>query len=338
MDIAYSFGKDDDGLNAMYSFRERLSDLIPELPELSPSIEIYPLGHVKCAELYCLRDDLIPDYLGGNKARKGFFYEALIRREKHDAVLTYGSITSNHARVISIIAKKLGIPCVIVSPESDQSSTNQYLSALFGSWHVYANVSGVSSCIDAELGELHRQFGNPIFIAGGGHDSTGTLAMVDLYFKINAFQERTGLFFDRIVFASGTGGTQAGLIVGNMLAEKDTIIHGVSIARDTERGIATISEAIMDVMNSAFDIRSCNITFDTDYIGGGYGRTTKDMKDKIRQYVVDYQLPLDFTYTGKAFYGMINLIDRLERPERILFIQTGGTPLFCDDLRRSSLT
>ena len=134
-------------------------------------------------------------------------------------------------------------------------------------------------------------------------------------------------------------------------------LSGISIARKAENGIKPIKEAmnifaeyfnldlssliIMSEMNndinyvidigSDFEINSM-IDFNTKYILGGYAEYNTEIKNLIIKMLQTYQLPLDPNYTGKAFWGLTKELEKI-KGENVLFIHTGGTPLFYDFLQ-----
>lgn len=129
---------------------------------------------------YIKRDDLIPISFGGNKARKAVLFFEAIERSSSDCVVTYGSSSSNHCRIIANIAAAKGIPCYIVSPnESSNTTSNKKMIKLFGSLVTECPVSEVRNTIVKKISELRGKGYNPYFIEGGGHGDIGTQAYVN---------------------------------------------------------------------------------------------------------------------------------------------------------------
>ena len=127
------------------------------------------------------RDDLIPFSFGGNKARKAIKFFKEIEKGGHDIVVTYGSSSSNHCRVIANLAASNKIGCVIISPEEDYAETlNSKMVEIFGAKIVKTPLDKVSITIDKILNEL-KLTNNPYFIQGGGHGILGTEAYVEAY-------------------------------------------------------------------------------------------------------------------------------------------------------------
>ena len=134
--------------------------------------------------IYIKRDDLFPFSFGGNKARKAVNFFKEIDNGDFDTVVTYGSSSSNHCRVISNMATVRNIPCYIISPEEASEPTyNSKMMQLFGAEITTVPVDEVSRTIDEKLAELRECGRKPYFIPGGGHGNLGTQAYVDCYTK-----------------------------------------------------------------------------------------------------------------------------------------------------------
>lgn len=285
------------------------------------------------------RDDLYPVSFGGNKARKAVLFFEEIDRRGADCVVTYGSSSSNHCRVIANMAAARNMPCRIISPSETQAETsNSRLVELLGAQYIYCPVNEVHDTIERVLRGLREKGYSPYFIQGGGHGNIGTQAYVDVYSEILAWEQVNAVYFDYIFLASGTGTTQAGLVAGQILAEdfKRRVI-GISIARPYSRGSEIVRQSVREyltVVGKEERYRDELIHFDTDFLCGGYGLVNEAIKDTIRQVLRYKGIPLCGTYTGKAFWGMTEHIKKNEiRGKNILFIHTGGTPLFFDDLK-----
>ncbi len=288
-------------------------------------------------KLYIKREDLIPYSFGGNKARKAALFFEEIDQGGYDYVVTYGSSHSNHCRVVANMASERNLPCLIIGPKEVSDKTyNSRMMELFGAKIMTVPVEEVSGTIDNELKKLKDEGKKPYFIMGGGHGNIGTQAYVDCYREITEYQKEAGISFDYIFFASGTGTTQAGLVCGKLLNKDDTKIVGISIARKNPRGRDVVLESIRDYLGdseiSEDEIENATEFVDT-YTGDSYGEGNSEIDDTIRESLIRFGIPMDSTYTGKAFCGMKKYVKEkgLEN-KTILFIHTGGTPLFFDDL------
>ena len=297
---------------------------------------IQDLGERLGNRLLIKREDLIPFSFGGNKARKAALFFEEIDQSGSDCVVTYGSGSSNHCRVVANMCAQRGLDCLIISPaEASKPTFNTYLMEQFGAKIQIVPVDLVSSEIDATLSELKSSGRKPFFIPGGGHGNTGTKAYVQCYDEILRFEKENGLRFDYIFHASGTGTTQAGLVCGQLMHGGSQRIIGVSIARRCPYGRDVVLQSILDYLPSCNEEQIGRHThFIDSYISGGYGASDAGVEAVIRRVMSEYGIPLDPTYTGKAFYGMEEIIKSEGIAQKnILFIHTGGTPLYFDYLR-----
>ena len=205
----------------------------------------------------------------------------------------------------------------------------------FGAEIICVPVAKVSETIDNTLDRLRQQGKRPFFIPGGGHGNVGTHAYRLCYDEIKAYERENDVFFDYIFFASGTGTTQAGLVSGQLLHRDERQIIGISIARKNPYGRDVVLQSIRDYLPCfGEDMLQANTHFTDRYVRDGYGKGSEDTGGTIKRVMARYGIPMDVTYTGKAFDGMAHfLAENAVRGKNILFIHTGGTPLFFDYLR-----
>lgn len=298
---------------------------------------IQDLGEYLDNHLYIKREDLIPFSFGGNKARKAKLFFQEIDRGEFDCVVTYGSGSSNHCRVIANECCRRGMECYIIGPkEASDSTFNSQMMELFGAKITIVPVEDVHDTIEQKLAELKKAGKKPYFIEGGGHGNIGTEAYVQCYQEIKAQEQEFGIHFDYIFFASGTGTTHAGLVCGQILNDDERKIVGISIARSNPRGRNVVVDSVEKYMKNCNREKIENATIFVDkFVVDGYGKVNEGIEAIISLVMVKYGIPLDSTYTGKAFYGMKKYIfENKIKNKNILFIHTGGTPLFFDYLRR----
>ena len=299
---------------------------------------IYNLNIKNENQIYIMRDDLIPFSFGGNKARKAKYFFKEILDNDYNYVITYGSAGSNHCRIIANLAKKYNLKCTIISTEKEEITNNKIMCEIFGVGFVYCDVEDVKKTIDEQI-KLKLEMGyKPYFIQGGGHGNLGTQAYVDAFKEIVDFEDVNNIKFDYIFLASGTGTTQAGLVVGKIINNSKVKIVGISIARPLPRGRDVVVESVEDYIkenNINYEFEEDDIVFVDKYICGGYGKYNKEIEETIIDFLENEGIPLDTTYTGKAFWGMKQYIKENDiKNKNILFIHTGGTPIFFDFLRR----
>ena len=268
------------------------------------------------------------------------YYFEDIEKGDYDCVVTYGSGQSNHCRIVANLAASMQMECKIISPEEDYKETfNSKIFSICGAETVFSPLSEVSKTIENTLSKLKNKNRNPYFIMGGGHGNLGTQAYVDCYSEISEYENKNNLVFDYIFLASGTGTTQSGLVCGQKLQKhQNRKIVGISIARNKDKGVPIILGGINDYMSEMGkheNINNDDIIFIDDYILGGYGKYNETITDVIKKLIITSGIPFDTTYTGKAFNGMLRyLADHFIKNKNILFLHTGGTPLFFDDLAK----
>lgn len=295
-------------------------------------------------EIYIKRDDLLPFSFGGNKVRKAQKFYGEIMEQKPDVLVTYGSSSSNHCRIIANLAKALGISCEIISPKENKHETpNSKIVANLGAKVRYCAVNQVKETIDKTMEELAVN-GNPYFIMGGGHGNPGTEGYKDAYEEIVEYEKEHQIQFDYIFHASGTGATQAGLIAGQLLSgREEQKIVGISIARLAEPGGNVVLESVADYFEDMMckdkitedekekyvQKAKASLCFTDRYRLDGYGSYNEEVLKTIRAVEEQDGIAMDTTYVGKAFWGMTQYLKEEKiQGKKILFIHTGGTPLY----------
>ena len=309
--------------------------------KISVQTPIQRLGQIENNNLFVKREDFIPFSFGGNKARKAILFFEEIDKGDYDCVVTYGSSSSNHCRVVANMAVARDMQCYIISPEEASEETyNSKMMRLFGAEIETVPVNQVRDTIENKLSALKAQGKKPYFIAGGGHGNPGTQAYVDCYAEITAFEAQSGIQFDYIFHATGTGTTQAGLICGKLMAGDSKKIVGISIARKKPYGRDVVLASVKEYLEAnehSFSEQAIEeaTLFEDAYVGDGYGSV--NAKETIEKMLLQYGIPFDGTYTGKGFNGMLSYLKAQDiQNKNILFIHTGGTPLFFDFLNENA--
>lgn len=289
--------------------------------------------------IFMKRDDMIPFSFGGNKARKAAEFYKEIKKSKADVVMTYGSNSSNHCRITANMAAAMGLSCHIISPEENRELLyNTRMVEDFGAVIETCPVTRVAETIENRRAAYEAEGKIPFFITGGGHGNPGTESYVKAYREIEDYEKENRIYFDYIFHASGTGATQAGLVCGKLLSgDKKRKIVGISIAREEKRGRQVVKESIEEYLGRDFQrlYREEDLIFTDAFRLGGYGQYNEEVAKTIRKVMVQEGIPMDSTYVGKAFWGMCRYLEENGIiGKNILFIHTGGTPLFFDFLDR----
>jgi D-cysteine desulfhydrase len=171
----------------------------------------------------------------------------------------------------------------------------------------------------------------PYLIPTGGSNGIGAMGYASCMEEVEAQSTALGLRFDCIVTASGSGGTQGGLILGRRLLRAPTEIIGISDGEPADE----LTTAVLEVANAGAAVLRVDETFTRDdvtiyeeYAGEGYGIPTPEMVEAVRLVARTEGIVLDPVYSGKAMAGLMDLVrqGRFDRETRILFLHTGGTP------------
>lgn len=275
-----------------------------------------------------VRDDLFPFIGGGGKARKAVEYEKMLREGGYNAIVTCGGIQSNHNRAMALMCAKNGWKCHLCIQGTEKrflaEKGNALLDRLSGAECELIKPEDTAMAMDRAMEKLKREGYNPYYVYGGGHDLPGGTCFVDAIEELVKQIEKP----DYIFHASGTGSTQAGIVVGlDRVGWSDVKCIGISVARQYERGrqvIADFANMLAEHYGTTerYDDR---IIFNTDYLYGGYEQFTPEMDAFLRKAMKETGLVFDTTYSGKAFYGMLDYIkkNKLE-DKKIVFWHTGG--------------
>ena len=304
----------------------------------SPIVEYS--GVISNCKLFIKRDDLIPFSFGGNKYRiAAELFKDMISKGCN-CIIGYGNTRSNMCRVIANMASSKGYPCYIVNPvlEDDPSekTCNSSIVNLCSARIRKCSPSNVAETVEAVMNECRNEGFTPYYINGDkyghGNEKVQLRAYSKAYLEICEQAKELGLFFDYIFLPTGTGMTQGGLVAGKKLAKGKERIVGISVARDSIKE----TEIIYNMLEAFFDnpiTRNGDVIVDDSFLCGGYGRYDESVIKIIQQMQVNYGLPLDPTYSGKAFTGMLAYVKDHDIKGNVLYVHTGGTPLFFDYLK-----
>ena len=300
--------------------------------------------------IYLKRDDCTGLAFGGNKSRKLEFIIPDVLEKGADTIITWASLQSNWCLQTAAAARRFGITPVLVlfktyelPEEFDGNLLLDYI--LEADIKIKeAEVGKVVSQEDVEkileevVSEVREQGYTPYVAPIGGsmvmgsmEVPLGAISYAQAYAEMLEQTEFLGFQPDCVVHATGSGGTQAGLVVGAKALTPNTRVLGISVSDDKEtfsRDVFQISqdtEKALDVdiaLNKEEDIHVLD-----DYLGEGYGIITKDVSETIRMVSVKEGILLDPVYTGKAMTGLFDLVRNgtIKRGEKVVFFHTGGT-------------
>ena len=287
--------------------------------------------------LWIKRDDNTGLATGGNKTRKLEFLMAEAVEQEADVVLTHGATQSNHARQTAAAAAKLGMACEIVlenrtgmSDADYRSSGNVLLDVIFGATLSHVPVgTDMDAALARRADALRARGRRPYVIPGGGSNPVGALGYVVCAQEIAAQANDIGLEVNCVVHATGSAGTQAGLVAGFEGARAQIPVLGIGVrapkAAQEERvfALATKVAELLDVPGA---VRRETVVANCDYVGAGYGLATPGMIEAVQLVARTEGILLDPVYSGKGMAGLIDLVRRghFKDGQDIVFVHTGG--------------
>lgn len=283
--------------------------------------------------IFVKKEDCIPFSFGGNKCRIAASYFKQLVSDDCDVVITYGASSSNLCRVIANMSSRYGIKCVIVTPdELAESTCNSEMVEFFGAEKVLCPLNDVHGTIEQVISSYSKT-NKPYFIYGGGHGVPGTDSYREVLRQVVQYEKQAGIEFDYIFITLATGTSMSGLIVENEISKFNKHIIGISIAREYGRVYQIMKDSLSEYdVALAGSIDSGRYEFLDDFRCGGYGKYSDEILESIKNEMKLNGLNLDTTYTGKSFYGMKEYLHKNNiRNNNVLFIHTGGTPLFFKD-------
>ena len=293
--------------------------------------------HLGGPSILVKRDDCTGLALGGNKNRKLEFLVGEAIRRGADTLVTAGGVQSNHCRQTAAAATRHGLKCELVlsrnvasnHPEYDRTG-NVLLDRMFGaSLHFVPAVVDWTTELEKVAEEVRGRGGRPFVIPIGGSTPVGALGYVGCAQEILQQAAAMGRVIDAVVHCSGSGGTQAGLLVG--LRGSGIPVIGISCAAPR----AEIAGLVLDLANSTAaklglpaDFAAREVEVVDDYVGPGYGVPTPGMIEAVDLCARLEGLLVDPVYTGKAMAGLIGLVrkGRLKPDGTVIFVHTGGVP------------
>jgi L-cysteate sulfo-lyase len=288
-------------------------------------------------EIWIKRDDCTVVATGGNKIRKLEWLIGEAKTQGAGHIVTQGAVQSNHVRQTAAVARKFGMTCTALLEHRVETTDRDYLDSgnvlldkLFGCAIEY-RPGGTDMNAEAEKkGAELRAAGQSVYvIPGGGSNTVGALGYVSCAQELMQQADEMGLRIDRLVTATGSGGTHAGLVVGleGMNAGVPVLGIGVRLPRERqEENVHRLAQATAEHVGLKSGVRREAVVANCDYVGGGYGVPTEGMGEAVRLLAQEEGILLDPVYSGKAMAGMIDLIRKgvLGKGETIVFLHTGG--------------
>jgi len=288
------------------------------------------------------RDDQTGLAFGGNKTRKLEFLVAEAQAKGARTLITGGALQSNHCRQTAAAAARFGFNCILVlnGEPPEQTSGNLLLDQLFGAQLTYVSERKDRDRVLQESFDRALKEGlDPYLVPYGGSSPTGTLGYAFAIEELIAQKAEA----EWIVFASSSGGTQAGLILGQRVFGYPGKILGISIDESKEwlsNHVSELASLGSSKLGPQLEFSAPEVLVNDDYCKSGYGVLTQREREAMQLFATHEGLLLDPVYTGRAAAGMIDLIHKgfFGKEETILFLHTGGQPALFSDPYRSDIT
>lgn len=289
-------------------------------------------------EIWIKRDDCTGLSTGGNKTRKLEFLMAEAQAAGADMVVTMGAVQTNHGRQTAAFAARLGLGCHLVLTNPNGSNDANYLrngnlllDRLHGATTEIAPADMHPNAALEAAADRFRAEGKTVYVAPvGGSTATGALGYANCAMELLTQVNDLGVTVDHLIHATGSGGTQAGLVAGFRAMSADLPVLGVSVStpRDAQiEKVRTLTDATAELLGATGANRDDDIAVDDGYIGEAYGIPSDGGLEAIRLFAELEGVLLDPVYTAKAAAGMIDHIrqGRFTAGERIVFLHTGGS-------------
>jgi L-cysteate sulfo-lyase len=268
--------------------------------------------------LWIKRDDCTGLSSGGNKTRKLEFLMAEAIAQKADVVITQGATQSNHARQTVAAAAKLGMQCHILL--EDRTGNTQF------NYTENGNV-----LLDRLHGAtVERRAGGSDVSPGGGSNPVGALGYVNAALELVNQSVEMGLRIDHLVHATGSAGTQAGLVVGLQAMHSAIQLLGIGVRAPREKQESMIYDLACRTwayMGLTGELPRASVQANCDYVGGGYGVPTPGMVEAVTLLAKTEGILLDPVYSGKGMAGLIDLVRKghFAKDQNVVFLHTGGS-------------
>jgi len=288
--------------------------------------------------IWVKRDDCTGLATGGNKTRKLEFVMAEALEQGADTIVTVGAVQSNHVRQTAAAACKLGLSCEVLlehrisdPTENYANSGNVFLDRVFGAnLREYPGGTDFDKALQEVANEVESNGGKPYIVPGGASDKIGALGYVNCAIELLTQANDMGLVIDHLVTATGSAGTQAGLIVGLKATSSNIPLLGIGVnapRKKQEEKVYELAKETAEHVGAPGVVKREDVVANCDYVGEGYGIPTESMNEAVILLARTEGLLFDPVYSGKALAGMIDLVRRGEFSDanNIVFLHTGGS-------------
>jgi len=288
-------------------------------------------------DVYIKREDQTGFELSGNKVRKLEYLLKDVVDKGYNHVITCGALQSNHVRTTAAAAAQLGLKCTaLLKGEPESPAWNYYMTGKFGADIHYIDEESYKNHRNDRMADLKNQAeekGHRVYIIPeGASNGLGNLGYFSVFEEILSQEAQLGMEFNLLSLPVGSCGTYAGLYMANDYYNKKKHILGINIyddAVDFNQKTKSLIEESKDYSRAAIGISYAGLDIRNKYVGQGYGKTSNAVYAFMDKFARTEGILLDPVYTGKAFYGFIQELDKLDNqvtsPMNVLFIHTGGS-------------
>jgi D-cysteine desulfhydrase family pyridoxal phosphate-dependent enzyme len=295
---------------------------IEELPRLTE--------YLSGPRILIKRDDQTGLAFGGNKTRKLEFLVAEALEQGAGTLISGGALQSNHCRQTAAAAARFGLDCTLVlsGEMPDEPSANLLLDQMFGAEIVtVADRAYRDQTLQETFDKAVAAGKKPYLVPYGGSSPTGALGYA---FAVKEFMEQN-IHADWMVFGTSSGGTHAGLVLGQRVFGYQGKVLGISIDESEEwlqEHVSALASDASEKLGERIEFTQADVLANADYCRAGYGVLTEAEREAVRLFAKLEGMLLDPVYTGRAAAGMIDLIRKgfFKKDETILFWNTGGQP------------
>ena len=301
-------------------------------------------------EIYVKRDDLTGLAFGGNKSRKLEFIVSDMLDKKADVVITWASLQSNWCMQTAAAARTFGIkPILMLFKPADQPATadgNVLLDVILdadirlletekGRIVKSAQAMDILEAAGREVrGQGHTPYLVPVggsLVRGDMDKPLGAISYVVAFAELLEQMNGLGIEPDYVIHSTGSGGTQAGLVVGARAMTSGCRVLGISVSDPKgpfSDEVLEIARATDDALGLGLGILPDDVTVFDEYLGEGYGAVDRAVAETIRLVFQTEGIVLDPVYTAKAMIGLKDLIKTgfFKPTDKVVFVHTGGTP------------
>jgi len=284
--------------------------------------------------IFMKRDDLTGLAMGGNKTRKLEYLLGDALSLGSDVIITAGAAQSNHCRQTAAAAAKLGMEChLLLGGEApERVSGNLLLDRIFGCHIHWTGEHRKGEDLPVIFEELRAAQKRPYIVPYGGSNELGALAFAEAARELDV--QTRAQNFSHIVFASSSGGTQAGLMLGKKIFGQAYQVVGINIDKEDAgeppfgRRIVSLANRAAKLLGLEHEFTDRELILNSDYLGGGYAVIGDLENEAISLTARTEGVLLDPVYTGRAMGGLIQMIrsGEIGSDARVLFWHTGGTP------------